>query len=84
MQSRNERRLTIKLSALILTITMGLDGTGVAQEIISVPEDLPNAGSGRPSAQSESRSDQAWPWGEVEGQSEDAGQTSTHGADHSA
>jgi hypothetical protein len=41
MRSRNEGRLTIKLFALILTIAMGLDGTGVAQEIISVPEDLP-------------------------------------------
>ena len=35
-----EVNLTVKLSALILTIAMGLEGTGVAQDIISVPEDF--------------------------------------------
>ena len=42
MTTSNKVSLTAKLSALILTIAMGLDGTGAAQEIITVPEAFQN------------------------------------------
>lgn len=41
MRTRSRVSLTIKLTAVILTVSMMLDGTGAAQEIISIPEDLP-------------------------------------------
>src|SRR5262249_17445288 len=41
MWIRKEVSLTIKLSALIVIASMALEGTGIAQEIISIPEDFP-------------------------------------------
>jgi hypothetical protein len=40
MRTSSEVNLTVKFSALILTIAMGLEGTGAAQEIISAPEEF--------------------------------------------
>jgi len=41
MKARKRVKLMVKVSALVLTIAMTLDGTGVTQEVISVPEDFP-------------------------------------------
>ena len=38
MRIRRRVRMTVRVSALILTISLALDGTGIAQEVITVPE----------------------------------------------
>src|SRR5262249_20356103 len=41
MMTQDDISRTARISALILTIAMALDGTGVAPELITVPEDFP-------------------------------------------
>src|SRR5215470_2321380 len=41
MPTRSHVSMAARISTLILTIAMTLDGTGVAQEVISVPENFP-------------------------------------------
>jgi hypothetical protein len=41
VRTRTGVSLTIKLTAMILTVSMALGETGAAQQIISVPEDFP-------------------------------------------